>query len=106
MTLSTRQRAFALACARALGRDAATFCAKQTMAPADELVLHAAALDGAASQRREAEALARAQPSGLERVDRSWYVAPPRVRQKDAEAHLRRAAYGHLVSMDDAGAGV
>jgi hypothetical protein len=33
-------------------------------------------------------------------------VAPPRARRDDAGAHLRRAAYGHLVSMDDAGAGV
>ena len=76
------------------------------MAPGDELGRNAAALGGAAPQRREAEALARPQPSGLERVDRSWYVAPPRSRRQEAASHLRRAAYGHLVSMDDAGAGV
>ena len=65
------------------------------------------ALGGAAQQRREAETLARPQPSGLERVDRSWYVAPPRADARDeAAAHLSRAAYGHLVPMDDAGAGV
>ncbi len=106
MTLSTRQRAFALAAARALGRDAAKFCAQQTMAPGDELARNAAALGGTAPQRREAEALGRPQPSGLDRVDRSWYVAPPPAPRDDAAAHLRRAAYGHLVSMDDAGAGV
>ena len=71
MTLSTRQRAFALAAARALGRDAAKVCAQQTMAPGDELARNAGALGGAAAQRREAEALTRAQPSGLDRVDRS-----------------------------------
>jgi len=106
VTLSTRQRAFALAAARALGRDAAKFCAQQIMAPGDELGRNATALGGAAPQRREAEALARPQPSGLERVDRSWYVAPPRAQRQDAESYLRRAAYGHLVPMDDAGAGV
>jgi hypothetical protein len=106
MTLSTRQRAFALAAARALGRDAAKFCAQQTMAPPDELVRNATALGGAAPQRREAEALGRPQPSGFDRVDRSWYQAPPPARRDDSAAYLRRAAYGHLVSMDDAGAGV
>jgi len=82
MTLSTRQRAFQLAAARAAGRG------------------------GAAAQRREAEALARPQPSGLDRVDPSWYVAPPRSKRPDAATHLARAAYGQLVPMDDAGAGV
>jgi hypothetical protein len=106
VTLSTRQRAFALAAARALGRDAAKVCAQQTMAPGDELARNAGALGGAAAQRREAEALTRAQPSGLDRVDRSWYVAPPRARRNDAAAYLSRAAYGQLVPMDDAGAGV
>lgn len=106
MTLSTRQRAFALAAARALGRDAARFCAQQTMAPPDELAGKASALGGAAPQRREAESLGRPQPSALDRVDRSWYQAPPRTHRDDAAAYLRRAAYGHLVSMDDAGAGV
>ncbi|HEY2743396.1 MAG TPA: hypothetical protein VGL86_02185, partial [Polyangia bacterium] len=105
--MSTRQRAFALAAARALGRDAGKFCARQAMASGDELARNAAALGGAAQQRREAETLARPQPSGIDRVDRSWYVAPPaRTRRDDAAAHLRRAAYGHLVSMDEAGAGV
>jgi hypothetical protein len=106
MTLSTRQRAFALAAARALGRDAGRFCARQTMAPADELARNATALGGTAQQRREAESLARPQPSGIDRVDRSWYVAPARARRNESAAHLLRAAYGHLVSMDDAGAGV
>ncbi len=106
MTLSTRQRAFALAAARALGRDAGKFCARQTMAPGDELARNATALGGTAQQRREAETLTRPQPSGLERIDRSWYVAPARARRDDAAAHLLRAAYAHLVSMDDAGAGV
>ena len=106
MTLSTRQRAFALAAARALGRDAARFCARQTMAPADELARNASALGGTAQQRREAESLTRPQPSGIDRVDRSWYAAPARARRDDAAAHLQRAAYGQLVPMDDAGAGV
>jgi len=106
MTLSTRQRAFALAAARALGREAGRFCATQTMAPGDELVRNAAALGGSAPQRRVAEALARPRPSGLDRVDRSWHVPPPRARRDDAATYLRRAAFGHLVSMDDAGAGV
>ncbi|HEX8954469.1 MAG TPA: hypothetical protein VF945_21590 [Polyangia bacterium] len=106
MTLSTRQRAFALAAARALGREAGRFCATQPLLCGDELALHTAALGGAAPQRREAEALARAQPSGLDRVDPSWYVAPQPSRRDDAAAHLRRAAYGRLVPMDDAGAGL
>jgi hypothetical protein len=76
------------------------------MAPGDELARNAAALGGAAAQRREAEALARPQPSGIERVDRSWFAAPPKTEREDASAHLLRAAYGQLVPMDDAGAGV
>lgn len=106
MTLSIRQRAFALAAARALGRDAARFCAAQSLARGDELGRNAAALGGAAPQRREAETLARPQPSGLDRVDPSWFAAPPRSRREEAATHLRRAAYGRLVPMDDAGAGV
>lgn len=106
MTLSTRQRAFALAAARALGRDAGRFCARQAMAPGDELQRNASALGGAAQQRREAESLARPRPSGLDRVDRSWYAAPARAHREETAAYLLRAAYGHLVSMDDAGAGV
>lgn len=106
MTLSIRQRAFALAAARALGRDAAKFCAAQSLARGDELGRNAAALGGAAPQRREAETLARPQPSGLDRVDPSWFAAPPRSRREEAATHLRRAAYGRLVPMDDAGAGV
>ncbi|MGZ3406347.1 MAG: hypothetical protein ACXVAN_07870 [Polyangia bacterium] len=86
MTLSTRQRAFALAAARALGRDAARFCAQQTMAPPDELSRNAAALGGTAPQRREAEALGRPQPSALDRVDRSWYQPPPPSARDDAAA--------------------
>jgi hypothetical protein len=106
MTLSTRQRAFALAAARALGREAGKLCAQQTMAAGDELARNADALVGAAPQRREAAVLTRAQPSGLDRVDRSWYVAPPRSRRDEATTHLLRASYGQLVPMDDAGAGV
>ena len=106
MTLSTRQRAFALAAARALGRDAPKFCAAQTLARGDELARNAAALGGAAQKRREAEALARPQPSGLDRVDPSWFVAPPKSRREEAATLLRRAAYGQLVPMDDAGAGL
>ncbi|MGZ3438724.1 MAG: hypothetical protein ACXVDD_04390, partial [Polyangia bacterium] len=101
MTLSTRQRAFALAAARALGRDAGRFCAQQTMAPPDELSRNAAALGGAAPQRREAEALGRPQPSALDRVDRGGSQPPPPAARDDAAADLRRAADGPLVSMDD-----
>ena len=107
MTLSTRQRAFTLAAARALGRDAGRFCAQQALGGAGEEMARATgALGGPAQQRREAETLARPQPSGLDRVDRSWYAPPARASRDDAAAYLLRAAYGHLVSMDDAGAGV
>lgn len=106
MTLSTRQRAFALAAARALGRDAAKFCARQTLAPGDELGRNAAALGGESAQRREMETLTRPQPSALDRVDASWYRPPRKSRRDDAATYLRRAAYGHLVPMDLAGAGV
>jgi hypothetical protein len=106
MTLSTRQRAFALAAARALGRDAGRFCTRQALGAVDDMARAAAALGGTAQQRREAETLARPQPSGLERIDRSWYQAPPRTGRDEASTHLLRAAYGQLVPMDDAGAGV
>src|SRR4029077_11377411 len=119
MTLSTRQRAFTLAAPRALGRDAGRFCQRQALGGAgDEMARVAVALGGTAQQRREAETLARPppaglaragrplprpQPSGLHRSDRSWYVAPPRAGRDEAAAHLARAAWGHLVPMDDAG---
>jgi hypothetical protein len=106
MTLSTQQRAFALAAARALGLQASRFCAARTVPSARELARHAATLVEPGAQRREAESLARLQPSGLDRVDRSWYLPPPRARRPEASAHLQRAAYAHLVSMDDAGAGI
>jgi hypothetical protein len=106
VTLSTRQRAFALAAARALGPEAARFCetggAGLPMAMATALSGHAAALVDSAAQAHETEALARPQPSGLERVDPSWYVAPPRAVGDEAAVHLQRAAYGRLVSMSDA----
>lgn len=85
-----------LAAARALGRDAARFCAAR--APA--LERPAAALDDPAALARESAALARPEPLGLERVDRSWYAPPPRSRRGDGATHLQRAAYAHLVSMD------
>jgi len=96
--LSTRQRAFALAAARALGADAARFCSLRSPA----LGRQAAALGDAAAQRREGEALARVEPAALGDVDRSWYVAPPASKRREAAVYLARATYAHLVSMDAA----
>ncbi|MDB4971198.1 MAG: hypothetical protein JWN44_6887 [Myxococcales bacterium] len=95
--LSTRQRAFALAATRALGDDAARFCSLSSPA----LGRQAAVLADGLAQRREAEALARVAPAALDRVDQSWYVAPPRSRRLDGAVHLQRAAYAHLVAMDE-----
>ena len=98
---STRERAFALAAVRALAAGAARFCDARSA----ELGRHAAALTDPTARAREAALLARPEPLGLERVDRSWYRPPPAVARADAAAHLTRAAYAQLVSMgDDAGA--
>lgn len=98
--LSTRERGFALAAARALGRDAALLCGRRSR----ELGAEAARLVDAAAARAAQEALGRAVPDGIERVDPSWYGAPPRARRADAAAWLVRGAYAHLVSMADGGA--
>jgi hypothetical protein len=77
---STRQRGFQLAAARA----------RRSSADAQSLV-------------REAEALSRVPPRGLERIDPSWFVAPPKSRKPEAARYLQRAAYARLVTMEPAG---
>lgn len=101
--LSTRERAFALAAARALGEAAAPFCRRRGGRVADE----AARLTEPAAQAAARAALGAAEPAGLGRIDRSWYTPPPTVARPDAARHLHRAAFAHLVSMepDDGGAG-
>jgi hypothetical protein len=105
---STRERGFALAAARALQADAARFCrqrAPATAGDAEALARHAAGLVDEAARAREAQALGRAVPAGLERIDRSWYLPPPRSSSPAAEAHLLRAAFAQLVAMEDDDAG-
>ena len=99
--LSTRERAFALAAARALGAAAPEFCRRRGEQVADE----AARLGDAAAQARAQAALGRATPAGLEQIDRSWYVPPPRVARPEAATHLCRAAFAQLVSMAEPGGG-
>ena len=103
-TSSTRARGFALAAARALGAGAPQFCAARGRllhGDGEALARAAAALNDAAAQARAGETLGRVAPAGLERVDRSWYVAPPNSTSPAAAASLGRAAYARLVPMDD-----
>jgi hypothetical protein len=104
---STRGRGFALAAARALGADAPSFCRARAPAaggPTEAIARHAETLVDEAARAREAEDIGRTVPLGIERADRSWYIAPPGSRSRAAEVHLARAAFARLVSMDDGGA--
>ncbi|HEX4456362.1 MAG TPA: hypothetical protein VIA18_00250 [Polyangia bacterium] len=101
---STRARGFALAAARALGDSAATFCGergKGAYVDAAALAQLAATLVTPEAQARLAVAFDRVEPAGLARVDRSWYVAPAKSTRPAAAMHASRAAYAHLVPMDD-----
>ena len=101
---STRARGFALAAARALGEAAAPFCSergKGAHTDAAALGRLAATLVDPAAGARAAAAFDRVEPAGLARIDRSWYVAPAQSTRPAASAHLGRAAYAHLVAMDD-----
>jgi hypothetical protein len=103
---STRARGFALAAARALGAAAAPFCSERgAAAHGDGAALGrlAAALGDGKAQARLAAALGRVEPLGLAHVDRSWYVAAAKSTKPAAAAHLGRAAYAHLVAMEDDG---
>jgi hypothetical protein len=94
--LSTRERAFVVACVRALGARAEAACARSGPSSrryAAELTRDPARLAA------EAERLGRAVPDGIEEIHPTWIEPPPPSTRAEAVAHLARRAYGHLVAM-------
>jgi hypothetical protein len=103
MTLTTRDRAFAVAAARLLPTRAELLCQRRS----GDLRRYAARLVRDPTLReREAARLDAPVPAGLGAIHPSWYQrpgdeAPPASRDPAAAAHLERRAYGHLVAMWD-----
>jgi hypothetical protein len=96
MTLSTRDRAFAVAAVRALGARAEAVCARRS----PELRRFAAVLAKDRTRlENEATRLGFAIPDGIGDVHPSWYQTPGVSRQPAAAAWLSRRAFGHLVDM-------
>jgi hypothetical protein len=95
--LSTRERAFALAAARLLGREGERLAASRSAAVAARV---AELLADPGRQAAEAVLLDAPLPRGLARVHPSWYAAAAAGRAPPARTHLERCACGHLVAMD------
>jgi hypothetical protein len=99
MTLSTRERAFAVAAVRALGARAEAVCARRS----PELRRFAAGLaKDAARLASEGARLGKAIPDGIEAVHPSWYERPLVSRKPPASGWLSRRTFGHLVDMEHA----
>jgi hypothetical protein len=105
-TLTTRERAFAVAAARLLPARAEIVCGRRA-GSGPELRRYAARLvRDPALREREAARLDAPVPAGLGAIHPSWYQragdeAPPASRSPAAAAYLERRAYGHLVAMWD-----
>ena len=95
-SLSTRERAFAVAAVRALGARAEAVCARRS----PELRRFAALLaKDAARLSEEASRLGNAIPDRIEAVHPSWYETPLVSRKPAASGWLSRRIFGHLVGM-------